>query len=68
MLGPMLFNIYINIITAVALSDGSMTLFADDMMLYRPIYIAADFRLLQTDIDKLCNGTDKNLLKFNSSI
>ena len=65
-LGPMLFNIYINDITAVALSDGSMTLFADDMMLYRPIHTVADFRLLQTDIDKLCNWTDNNLLKFNS--
>jgi len=65
-LGPMLFNIYISDITAVALSDRSMTLFADDMMLYRSIYTAADFHLLQTDVDKLCNWTDNNLLKFNS--
>ena len=47
-LAPMLFNIYINDITAVALSDGSMTLFADDMMLYRPIHTAADFKLILT--------------------
>ena len=50
----------------MALSDGSMTLFADDMMLYRPIHTAADFHLLQTDIDKLCSWTDNNLLKFSS--
>ena len=35
-------------------------------MLYRPIHTAADFHLLQTDIDKLCNWADNNLLKFNS--
>ena len=65
-LGPMLFNIYIHDITAVVLSDGIVTLFANDMMLYRPIHTAANFRLLQTDIDKPCNWTDNNLLKFNS--
>jgi len=65
-LGPMLFNIYINDITAVALSDRSMTLFADDVIVYQPIYTIADFHLLQTDVDKLCNWTDNNVLKFNS--
>jgi len=42
-LGPILFNIYVNDITSIPLSDGSMVLFAHDMMLYRPIYNAADY-------------------------
>ena len=47
-LGPMLFNIYINDITAVALSDGSMTLFADDMMLspFIPLLTSAYSKLI----------------------
>jgi len=29
------------------LSDGTMSLYADDLMLYRPIYSATDYHLLQ---------------------
>ena len=36
-LGPILFIIYISDITHPTLFDGSMTLFADDIMIYRPI-------------------------------
>jgi len=41
----MLFNIYVNDVTSVPLTDGSMVLFADDMMLYRPIVSFAFFKL-----------------------
>jgi len=64
-LGPLLFIFYINDITMVPLSDGTMSLFADDLMLYRPIYSATDYHLLQMDIDKLSVWSDNNLLKFN---
>ena len=43
-LGPLLFIFYINDITTVPLSDGTMSLFADDLMLYRPIYSATDYQ------------------------
>ena len=65
-LGPLLFNIYIDDITSVPLSNGSMLLYADDIMLYRPIYAVVDYELLQLDINQLCSWTDSNLLKFNS--
>ena len=61
-LGPLL---YIDDITDLQLSDGSMTLYADDM-LYCPIYTPADYGLLQQDIDDICTWTTNNLLKFNS--
>ena len=42
-LGPLLFLIYIDSITSVPLSEGSkISLYADDMMLYKPISSSAD--------------------------
>ena len=35
-------------------------------MLYRPIYSATDYHLLQMNIDNLCVWSDNNLLKFNA--
>ena len=64
-LGPLLFIIYIDDITDLQLSDGSMTLYADDIMLYCPIYTPADYSLVQQDIDDICTWTTNNLLKFN---
>ena len=62
----MLFIIYINDITDVHLSDGSMTIYADDIMIYWPICVSPDYEFVQQDIDKLCTWTSNNLLKFNS--
>ena len=42
-----------------------MSLYADDLMLYRPIQSAIDYHFLQMDIDNLCVWSDNNLLKFN---
>jgi len=63
-LGPLLFIIYIDDITDLQLSDGSMTLFADDIMLYRPICTPADYSLLQLDIDDICTWTTNNLYGY----
>ena len=52
-LRPLLLIFYINDITMVPLSDDNMSLYADDLMLYRPIYSATDYHLLQMDIDRL---------------
>ena len=65
-LGPTLFIIYINDITHLTLSDGSMSIFADDIMIYRPILMPEDFALLQSDIDKLASWTEQNFLQFNA--
>ena len=66
-LGPLLFIIFIDDITDLQLSDGSTTLCADDIMLYRPNYTPADYSLLQQDIDDICTWTTNNLLNFNSN-
>ena len=43
----------INDVTHLTLSDGSMTPFADDIMIYRPIRTPQDLVMLQSDIDSL---------------
>ena len=53
-LGPLLFLIYINDINDLRLSTGSkLVLYADDILLYRPIFSGKDYALLQEDIDAL---------------
>ena len=49
-IGPLLFIFYINDITSISLSDGTLSLFADDMLLYRPIRSPVDYYHLQIDI------------------
>ena len=66
-LGPLLFIVYINDITTVPLSDGSMLLYADDSLLYRPIHAIDDYDHLQQDINELCTWTNNNLLQYNST-
>ena len=66
-LGPLLFIIYINDIAAVPLSVGSMLLYADDSMLYRPIRTPEDYNQLQLDMNKLCTWTNNNLLTYNNN-
>ena len=58
-LGPILFIIYINNITHPTLFDGSMTLFADDIMICRPICTSEDLAILQSDIDSLTAWTEQ---------
>ena len=65
-LGPLLFLIYINGIAELPLSPGSkLVIYADDVLLYRPIRQASDFQLLQQDVDAL--GAYNNYLTFNPS-
>jgi len=52
-LGTVLFIIYTNDSTHLTLFNGSMTLFADDIMIYRPICTPEDIAMLQSDIDSL---------------
>ena len=63
-IGPILFIIYIDGITKVALTAGNLSLFANDILLYRPIQNIEDFAFLQNDVTKLCSWTNDNLLDF----
>ena len=65
-LGPLLFLIYIDSITSVPLSEGSkISLYADDMMLYKPISSSADLTNLQKDVDSIFEWSCSNFMVFN---
>lgn len=64
-LGPLLFNIYVN---DIPIQVSSCVLqFADDFKMYRVIHNAQDFQQLQDDINKLYEWANKWQLKFNIS-
>ena len=64
---PLLFLIYIDGVESVTLSDGTIVLYADDMVLYRPIYSYEDYWLLQQDINAIAMWIVNNHLQFNTS-
>ena len=66
-LGPLLLLIYIDGVESVTLSDGTIVLYADDMVLYRPIYSYEDYWLLQQDISAIATWIADNHLQFNTS-
>ena len=65
-LGPLLFLIYINDLTKINLRDGAkLTLYADDVLLFRTINSPEDFVALQEDIDKVESWSCANFLALN---
>jgi len=53
-LGPLLFLVYINCASSLPLTSGSkLTMYADDILLYKPIYCPEDYGNLQQDIDTI---------------
>ena len=65
-LGPLLFSIYIDDITGVALSPQSdLVLYADDVLLYRIISCLEDVLMLQSDIDSIETWSTERLLQLN---
>ena len=66
-LGPLLFLIHIDGITSIPLSDSSMLLYADDLLLYRAIRDTHDFSRLQQDINCLHHWIKENDLQFNAA-
>ena len=67
-LGPLLFLAYIDDVPDSLLSDGSvLNLYADNMLLYKPVRSLEDFRHLQSDIDRISDWVSCNHLTLNSS-
>ena len=65
-LGPLLFLIYIDSISSVPLTEGSkMSLYADDMMLYKRITSSSDATNLQKDVNSIFNWSCNNSMVFN---
>ena len=68
MLGPLLFLVYIDDVSDTLLSDGSvLNLYADDMLLHKPVRSPEDFRHLQSDIDRISDWVSCNNLTLNPS-
>ena len=64
--GPLLFLIYINGITELPLlSESELVMYADDILLYRPIRQASGYQLLQQDVEALGTWANNNYLRFN---
>ena len=62
-LGPLLFSIYMDDITGVALSPQSdLVLYADNVLLYRTISCLEDVLMLQSDIDSIETWSAEHLL------
>ena len=67
-LGPLLFLIYIDDLTYLPISNGSHSvLYADDLLLFRPLKGREDTQLLQDDISTIDEWVQQNHLTFNSA-
>jgi len=67
-LGPLIFLVYINDVLQIDLSLGArLVLYADDMLLYKPVRGAEDLINLQSDIDKISHWTRENFLTLNTA-
>ena len=65
-LGPLLFLVYIDDVSDVLLADGStLNLYADDMLLYKPVKSIEEIHHLQMDIDRICDWVNYNNLTLN---
>ena len=67
-LGPLLFIFYINDSVMEPLTDSTyISLYADDMLMYRIIHSIQDYEALQEDTNTVCNWVDSNELALNSN-
>ena len=67
-LGPLLFLVYIDGVTDLPLSEAcQLVLYADDILLYRPIKCQSDYSVLQQEINAINSWVEDNHLQFNIS-
>ena len=67
-LGPLLLLIYVNDLASLPISDRSqLVLYADDLLLFRPISNPSDYCHLRDDIAAIEAWTLQNSLQLNTS-
>ena len=67
-LGPLLFNIHMNSISSLPLSQNArLILYADDILLFKPVNSAADVAHLQQDVNLILSWMDTHGLTPNHS-
>ena len=64
-LGPLLFLIYINDMPSVVSKGTFIRLFADDCLVYRYIHSPEDQNILQSDLNKLQQWSERWGMRFN---
>ena len=65
-LGPLFFIVYINDVATRISPYSRVSLFADDMTLYRTIYVPADYNILQDDVTAIYKWVDDNYLSLHT--
>ena len=67
-LGPLLFLLYIDDVSPLQLSSRStLNLYADDMLLFKPVSSDKDSEDLQSDINYIQEWAEANYLTFNTN-
>ena len=69
-LGPLLFILYMYSITLVQLPvspDTKILLYADDILLYSPIYQSSDILIFQSDVDSISQWVSQSGLRLNAA-
>jgi hypothetical protein len=64
-LGPLLFLVYIDGLTELQLNGGSLTMFADDLLLHKAIYSTEDYLRIQEDVNTLAQWLTDYKLTLN---
>ena len=65
-LGPLLFLVYINDLSRISFSSGSqLIMYADDILLHKPISSPQEMVALQDDVSKICDWISCNHLTVN---
>ena len=68
MLGPLLFLLYINDLTNGSLSENCfVSLYADDLLLYKIVTDPCDYATLQSDINSVADWINEHYLSLNPS-
>ena len=65
-LSPLFFLLYVNDINDLSHIGSKLVMYADDILLYRPIISEKDYTLLQQDVDALRIWSLLNHLSFNT--